>query len=70
MVPRLLERFTGESYAPYRARVIWGSVLPEDRSRLVEDEVRLVQAGVHSRRRAVNELGVEGPGGGVSRSDD
>ena len=61
MVLRLLERFTGESYAPYRARIIWGSVLPEDRSRLVEDEVRLVQAGVHSRRTAANELGVEDP---------
>jgi len=36
-------------------------VLPEDRSRLVEDEVRLVAAGVHSRRRAANELGVEDP---------
>ena len=61
MVLRLLEQFTGVSYAPYRARVIWGSVLPEDRSRLVDDEVRLVKAGVHSRRRAANELGVEDP---------
>jgi len=61
MVLRLLEQFTGVSYAPYRARVIWGPVLPEDRSRLVEDEVRLVAAGVHSRRRAANELGVEDP---------
>ena len=41
--------------------VIWGSVPPEDRSRLVDDEVRLVQAGVHSRRTAANELGVEDP---------
>jgi len=61
MVLRLLEQFTGESYAPYRARIIWGPVLPEDRSRLVDDEVRLVAAGVHSRRRAANDLGVEDP---------
>lgn len=61
MVLRLLEQFTGVSYAPYRTRIIWGSVLPDDRSRLVDDEVRLVEAGVHSRRRAANELGVEDP---------
>jgi hypothetical protein len=61
LVLRLLEQFTGVSYAPYRTRIIWGPVLPEDRSRLVDDEVRLVAAGVHSRRRAANELGVEDP---------
>ncbi len=61
MILRLLEQFTSVSYAPYRARVIWGSVLPEDRSRLVDDEVKLVQAGIHSRRRAANEVGVEDP---------
>jgi hypothetical protein len=36
-------------------------LLPEDRSRLVEDEARLVEAGIHSRRRAADELGVEDP---------
>ena len=61
MILRLLEQFSGETYAPYHARVIWGSILPQDRSRLVDDEVRLVGAGVHSRRRAANELGVEDP---------
>ena len=49
------------TFAPYRSRVVWGSVLPLDRSRLVEDERVLVAAGIHSRRRAADELGVEDP---------
>lgn len=63
MVLRILERH-GEgrvSYAPYRSRIAWGSVLPLDRSRLVEDERALVAAGIHSRRRAADELGVADP---------
>ncbi|UCH87107.1 MAG: hypothetical protein JSU97_01550 [Dehalococcoidia bacterium] len=33
----------------------------QDRSRLVEDQARLVAAGIHSRRRAADELGVQDP---------
>jgi len=61
MILRILEQHTGVSYAPYRTRVIWGPLLPQDRSRLVEDEAHLVAAGIHSRRRAADELGVEDP---------
>jgi hypothetical protein len=68
MILRILERFSNGgqpspavSYAPYRSRIVWGSVLPLDRSRLVEDERALVAAGIHSRRRAADELGVEDP---------
>ena len=61
MVLRLLEQYTGVSYAPYRSRVVWGELLPVDRSRLVVDETRLVAAGIHSRHRAASELGVEDP---------
>jgi len=71
MILRILEQYapgrhgdsaTGSiSYAPYRSRIVWGSVLPLDRSRLVEDERVLVAAGIHSRRRAADELGVEDP---------
>jgi len=61
MILRILEQHTGVSYAPYRTRVIWGPLLPQDRSRLVDDEARLVAAGIHSRRRAADELGVEDP---------
>jgi len=61
MVLRLLEQYTGVSYAPYRSRVVWGELLPVDRSRVVTDEARLVAAGIHSRRRAADELGVADP---------
>jgi hypothetical protein len=38
-----------------------------DRSRLVDDERVLVAAGIHSRRRAADELGVEDPEGEFRR---
>jgi len=59
MMLRILEQETGVSYGPYRSRVIWGPVLPQDRGRLVRDEQILVGAGLHSRRRAMDNLGVE-----------
>ncbi len=61
LVLRTWERFTGEPMAPYRSRIVWGPVLPPDRSRLVADEKALVEAGIHSRRRAADELGVADP---------
>jgi len=48
---------------PYRTRVVWGPVLPQDRSRLVEDEARLVASGIHSRRTAAGLLEVADPDG-------
>ena len=41
--------------------VLWGPILPQDRSRLVQDEETLVRSGIHSRRRAMTNLGVEDP---------
>jgi hypothetical protein len=61
MVLRLLEQYTGVSHAPYQSRVVWGPLLPVDRSRLIADETRLIDAGVHSRRRAADEVGVADP---------
>ncbi|HYM15769.1 MAG TPA: phage portal protein [Dehalococcoidia bacterium] len=69
MILRILERYAEPrvGYAPYRSRVVWGSVLPLDRGRLVDDERVLVAAGIHSRRRAADELGVEDPEGEFRR---
>ena len=61
MVLRILEQETGVSYAPYRSRIVWGAVIPRDRSRLIGDEKALVASGIHSRRRAADELGVADP---------
>jgi hypothetical protein len=61
MILRILEQYTGETFAPYRTRVVWPPVLPDDRSRLVSDETRLVAAGIHSRRTAAGLLDVPDP---------
>jgi len=61
MVLRILEQRTGVDYSPYRSRIVWGPVLPQDRARMVRDEQILVQAGIHSRRRAMEELGIDDP---------
>jgi hypothetical protein len=69
MILRILEQQTGEplrqgsgqGFVPYRTRIVWGPVLPQDRSRLAEDETRLVSAGVHSRRTAAGLLDVADP---------
>ena len=54
----LLERFGGETIGGVRrTSVVWGSVLPSDRSALVSEEVQLVGARIHSRRTAMNLLG-------------
>ncbi len=61
MVLKLLEKYQGESFGSNRLRVVWGPVLPQDVSRLVANEQTLVQTGIHSRRRAMDELGIKDP---------
>ena len=61
MILRILEQQTGDQFAPYRTRIVFGPVLPQDRSRLVEDESRLVASGIHSRRTAAGLLDVADP---------
>jgi hypothetical protein len=61
LILRVLEKMTGESFGTYRSRIIWGPILPQDRGRLVREEQILVGAGIHSRRRAMDELGMEDP---------
>ncbi len=61
MVLKLLERYRGESFGTNRLRVVWGPVLPQDMTRLVANEQTLVQTGIHSRRRAMDELGIKDP---------
>ena len=42
-------------------RVVWGPVLPQDITRQVNNEQVLVQNGIHSRKRAMDDLGVRDP---------
>ncbi len=67
MMLRILESRQGRDYGPLRARVTWGPVLPQDRLRLVQEERTLVEAGLHSRQRAMEALGVEDPQGEAAR---
>ncbi len=61
IILRLLEKYRGESFGNNHLRIIWGPVLPQDTSRQVTNEVSLVQTGIHSRRRAMDEIGVMDP---------
>lgn len=75
MALRILEQHTGESFGPpgrgsgqaLRSRIVWSPVLPQDRSRLVEDEARLVASGIHSRRTAAGMLDIADPDGEWAR---
>ncbi len=59
LILKLLEKYEGESFGNNRLRIIWSPVVPRDMTRLVSNEQTLVQTGIHSRRTAMDELGVE-----------
>ncbi|MBN1189722.1 MAG: phage portal protein [Dehalococcoidales bacterium] len=61
MILKLLEKFRGEDFGEYSLRTVWGQVFPEDLVQLVANEQTLVAAGIHSRKRAMDELGVKDP---------
>ena len=67
LVLRLLEQHTGAAYLPVRQEIVWGQVLPQDRGRLVRDEQVLVAAGLHSKRTAMEALGVRDVDAEVAR---
>lgn len=61
MILQLAEKYLGENFQEVQHRVIWGQVLPQDAARQAQNEQLLVQAGVHSRRTAMDELGIQDP---------
>ena len=61
MILRLHKQFGGEDLTGVDTRIVWGGVLPQDRDRLTQNEQVLVQSGVHSRRTAMDELGIVDP---------
>jgi hypothetical protein len=67
MILALMEKYLGEDYGDYRLGIVWNPVLPQDMAKLVSNEQALVQSGIHSRRRAMNEIGVEDPEAEFSR---
>ncbi len=61
LILRLIEKYQGESFGSNHPRVVWPPALPKDLSRQVSNEQALVQTGIHSRRRAMDEMGVTDP---------
>jgi hypothetical protein len=61
MILKLHKQFAGEDLTGTATRIVWGAVLPQDRARLAQNEQALVQSGVHSRRTAMDELGIRDP---------
>ena len=67
LVLKLLEKYQNESFGDNNLRVVWGPVLPQDMAKLVVNEQAMVQSGIHSRRRAMDEVGVKDPDREFSR---
>ena len=61
MILKLLEKYQGEHFGDNHLRVVWGPVLPQDIARQVNNEQTLVQTGIHSRRTAMDEIGIRDP---------
>jgi hypothetical protein len=65
MILKLLEKFGGWDFGGIpnggRLRVVWGTVLPNDMESRVNSEQVMVQTGIHSRRTAMGEVGVNDP---------
>lgn len=63
MTLSLLDKFTGTKYTEQAVtqRIVWGPVLPQDKTRNAQMEQLLVQSGIHSRRHAMDDMGIMDP---------
>jgi hypothetical protein len=61
MILKLAQIYMNESFEGIQHRVVWGPILPQDIARQAQNEQLLVQAGVHSRRTAMDEMGIQDP---------
>ncbi len=61
MILKLLQQYRGEDFGEVRLGVAWGPVLPRDLQNAVAAEQSMVQAGIHSRRTAMADVGVTDP---------
>jgi len=61
MILNLAKKYYKEDFSNTTHRVIWGPILPEDTDRAAQNEQLLVQSGIHSRRTAMDELGIQDP---------
>ena len=61
MILDLAQKYMNQNFEGLSHRVIWGPVLPQDVDRQAQTEQLLVQAGIHSRRTGMDELGIKDP---------
>jgi hypothetical protein len=61
LILKLLEKYRNEDFGDNSLGVVWAPVLPRDLTRLVSNEQVLIQSGIHSRRRAMDEVGIRDP---------
>ena len=61
MLLKLAEMYMSGNFEGVLHRVVWGHILPQDVARQAQNEQLLVQAGVHSRRTAMDEMGIQDP---------
>jgi hypothetical protein len=61
MILDLARKYMNQNFEGLTHRVIWGPVLPQDIDRQAQTEQLLVQAGIHSRRTGMDELGIKDP---------
>lgn len=58
MILKLWAKFMRQDFTQVSQRVLWAPVLPQDNSGEAQQEQLLVQSGIHSRRTAMDNLGV------------
>jgi ubiquinone biosynthesis protein UbiJ len=63
LILKLLRRFQKPDWDEglCRLKTVWGQVLPQDRAQIIRSEETLIQNGIHSRKRAMNEMNVQDP---------
>jgi hypothetical protein len=61
MILKLAEQFLGYDISGIMPRVSWGPIISSDIIRQAQSEQLLVNAGIHSRRTAMDVLGVQNP---------
>ena len=61
MILKLWAKYMKEDLTACSQKVCWGQVLPKDKTTEAQNEQLLVQSGVHSRRTAMDTLGVRDP---------
>lgn len=61
MILKLAEMFMDHDFTDVNHRIVWGPILPQDIDRQAQTEQLLVQAGVHSRRTAMDEMNIQDP---------